>query len=84
MQIESQAVEMASMLEQCEGSVAALREIERQYNTLQVACSHSWTLPVAGNAPCPWHLGLVVLELLGVHVSTCHFLHVRWLMSVTI
>lgn len=27
---------MASMLEEYEGSVAALREIERQYSTLQV------------------------------------------------
>lgn len=36
MQIESQAVETARMLEQFEGSVAALREIERQYGTLQV------------------------------------------------
>ena len=37
LQIESQAVDMARMLEQFEGSVAALREIERQYSTLQVA-----------------------------------------------
>jgi len=36
MQIESQAVESAGMLEQFEGSVAALREIERQYGSLQV------------------------------------------------
>ena len=43
MQIESQAVETARMLEQFEGSVAALREIERQYATLQVLlhdCMH--------------------------------------------
>ncbi|DBA94517.1 TPA: Coiled-coil domain-containing protein 57 [Trebouxia sp. C0004] len=33
--IESQAVESARMLEQFEGSVAALREIERQYGSLQ-------------------------------------------------
>ncbi|KAL0041505.1 hypothetical protein WJX79_005695 [Trebouxia sp. C0005] len=33
--IESQAVELARMLEQFEGSVAALREIERQYGSLQ-------------------------------------------------
>lgn len=36
MQIESQAVETAQMLEKFEGSVAALREIERQYGQLQV------------------------------------------------
>ena len=36
LQIESQAVEAAGMLEQFEGSVAALREIERQYGVLQV------------------------------------------------
>lgn len=36
MQIESQAVETAGMLEKFEGSVAALREIERQYGLLQV------------------------------------------------
>ena len=35
-QIESQAVETACMLEKFEGSVAALREIERQYGQLQV------------------------------------------------
>ncbi|KAA6420195.1 MAG: hypothetical protein FRX49_09858, partial [Trebouxia sp. A1-2] len=33
--IESQAVELARMLEQFEGSVAALREMERQYGSLQ-------------------------------------------------
>lgn len=36
LQIESQAVETARMLEKFEGSVAALREIERQYGQLQV------------------------------------------------
>ena len=35
-QIESQAVETARMLENFEGSVAALREIERLYGQLQV------------------------------------------------
>ena len=39
LQIESQAVEAAHMLEQFEGSVAALREIERQYSVLQVCAS---------------------------------------------
>ena len=36
LQIEAQAVEAAQMLERFEGSVAALREIERQYAQLQV------------------------------------------------
>lgn len=36
MQIEAQAVETAGMLDKFEGSVAALREIERQYGQLQV------------------------------------------------
>ena len=36
MQVESQAMEAAGMLEQFEGAVAALRELERQYSLLQV------------------------------------------------
>ena len=48
MQIESQAIEAARMLEQFEGSVAALRDIERQYQLLQVG----------------WHRALMWLVLL--------------------
>ncbi len=48
MQIESQAVEAAGMLEQFEGSVAALREIERQYGLLQVRPQAAVVIP------CNW------------------------------
>ena len=61
MQIESQAVETAGMLEKFEGSVAALREIERQYGQLQVP--PSLFLPAAH--ACMYHVECFDVEDLG-------------------
>ena len=68
MQIESQAVESARMLEQFEGSVAALREIERQYGSLQVvspSVRQSSTVTLA-------HRRIDVLGMMGtMHLRSC-------------